>query len=135
MLFYYTLLLSVLSATAFALPEPANPFLQQNQQQVGFVIPPQPSVPYGKSLPPSSPSYSRTWGWTHWLADAKSIIKSLLGSKPARSSRRPSRPNRKLSDDDDRNVVRFDNDIVLRINVSSLADCIGIAELAEVSNP
>jgi hypothetical protein len=134
--FYNTLLLSLLSTAAIALPEPANPFLQQNQQQVGFVIPPRPSTPYGKSLPPSSPSYSRTWGWTQWLTDAKSVIKYLVGAKPTRSSHRSSsRPARKASDDDERNVVRFDNDVVLRINVSSLADCISITELAEVANP
>lgn len=34
--------------------------------------------------------------------------------------------------EDDRNVGRFDNDIVLRVNVTSLDDRMAIAELAEV---
>ena len=36
-------------------------------------------------------------------------------------------------DPDERNVGRFDNDIVLRVNVTSLADRITITELAEVT--
>jgi hypothetical protein len=34
--------------------------------------------------------------------------------------------------EDDRNVGRFDNDIVLRVNVTSLEDRMAITELAEV---
>lgn len=36
-------------------------------------------------------------------------------------------------DQDERNVHRFNNDIVLRVNVTSLADRITITELAEVN--
>ena len=130
MLFSGLLLFVILSLTCFvsALPEPATLFPNhQNPHQVGFVIPPNPSPPYGKSLPPSSYSSSslRNWEWTHWLTDAKSVFKSLFGSKSSSS--------RIYMDPDQRNVGRFDNDIVLRVNVTSLADRITITELAEVT--
>jgi hypothetical protein len=121
-LFYYSL-------TITALPEPAA-FIQQHPHQVGFVIPPNPSPPYGKSLPPSHHSSTslRTWEWSHWLTDAKSVFKSLFG-KADKSSQHHYSGN---PDEEERNVGRFDNDIVLRVNVSSLADRITITELAEV---
>jgi hypothetical protein len=110
-----------------ALPEPAAVFQQQHHHQVGFLLPPNISPPYGKSLPASSPPPScRTWHWTQWLIDAKSTLKSIFG----RPGKFPGE-----SDDDDRNVVRFDNDIVLRLNISSLSDRITITELAEVLPP
>jgi len=124
----FTLLVFILSliCTVSALPEPATLFLNhQNPHQVGFVIPPNPSPPYGKSLPASSysSSSSRNWEWTHWLTDAKSVFKSLFGSKSS---------SRVHMDQDERYVGRFDNDIVLRVNITSLADRIAITELAEV---
>ena len=121
------LLLPIFAVFTFALPEPSTQFQHQNPHQVGFVIPPAQSPPYGKALPASTYSYpSRQWNWKHWLVDAKSAFKSLLG-KPVR----PSRPKQK-PDEDERNVGRFDNDIVLRVNVTSFTDRITIAELAEV---
>ena len=130
MLFSTVLVLVILSfiCSVSALPEPATLFLNnQNPHHVGFVIPPNPSPPYGKSLPPSSYSSSslRNWEWTHWLTDAKSVFKSLFGSKSSSS--------RIYMDQDERNVGRFDNDIVLRVNVTSLDDRITITELAEVT--
>jgi hypothetical protein len=38
-----------------------------------------------------------------------------------------------VGDEEERNVMRFDNDIVLRVNVTSIDDRIAITELAEVS--
>ena len=127
LLFTLLVFLFSLTCTVSALPEPATLFHNhQNPHQVGFVIPPNPSPPYGKSLPPSSysSSSSRNWEWTHWLTDAKSVFKSLFGSKSSSS--------RVHMDQDERNVGRFNNDIVLRVNVTSLADRITITELAEV---
>ena len=121
-----SLCLSVLLVSA--LPEPATLFQHQHPNQVGFVIPPNPSPPYGKSLPSSTFSAnSRQWDWKHWLTDAKSAFKSLVG-KPASTRTKPKHG------EDDRNVGRFDNDIVLRINITSLADRIAITELAEVAH-
>ena len=37
--------------------------------------------------------------------------------------------------DEELNLARFDNDLVLRVNVSSFADRLAIAELAEVQSP
>jgi hypothetical protein len=44
--------------------------------------------------------------------------------------RKPEGGNRR--GEDDRKVGRFDNDIVLRVNVTSLEDRMAITELAEV---
>ena len=111
-----------------ALPEPAAVFMQPHPHQVSFVIP-ETTPPYGKVLPPSSfsSSSSRSWEWTHWLTDAKSLCKSLLGKTHRTSHKTKSKTN-----EEERNVRRFENDIVLRVNISSLADRIAINELAEV---
>jgi hypothetical protein len=127
MFFSYTLFITILSLLSIcsALPEPAAVFQQQHPHQVGFVIPPPPSPPYGKSLPASTYSSSRTWGWTQWLTDARDSFKTLFGSNSK---------SRHTPDDPDGNSRRatFDNDIVLRVNVSSLSDRIAITELANV---
>jgi hypothetical protein len=117
--------LSFLTFTS-ALPDPATLFRhQQNPHQVGFVLPPHQSPPYGKSLPPTTyTSGSRTWDWTQWLQDAKLVLKSVFVKQ-----RKPEGGRRV---EDDRNVGRFDNDIVLRVNVTSLEDRMAITELAEV---
>ena len=110
-----------------ARPEPATLFQHQHPHQVGFVIPPAPSPPYGKSLPASgSLSTSRQWDWTHWLSDAKAAFKSVFGKQGKHGCSRPG------SADDERNVSRFDDDIVLRVNITSLADRKEITALAEV---
>lgn len=115
-------------ASVSARPEPATLFQNQHPHQVGFVIPPSPSPPYGKALPASSSlSSSRHWEWTHWLQDAKHALKSIFG-KPSKHHK--SRPG---NAEDERNVSRFDDDIVLRVNITSLADRKDIIAIAEVS--
>ena len=42
---------------------------------------------------------------------------------------------RKPAGDEELNFRRFDDDLVLRVNVSSFADRLAIAELAEVQSP
>lgn len=124
----FVFLILALTFSVSARPEPATLFQHQHPHQVGFVIPAAPSPPYGKSLPAtSSLSSSRHWDWTHWLNDAKSAFKSVFGKQ----SKRPcsSRPGHA---DDERNVSRFDDDIVLRVNITSLADRKEITALAEV---
>ena len=118
--------LSLVTLTC-ALPDPATLFRQpQNPHQVGLVLPPLPSPPYGKSLPPTSYSAgSRTWAWTHWLQDAKTVFRAVFVKQR--------KPEGSRHVEDDRNVGRFDHDIVLRVNVTSLADTMAIAELAEVT--
>src|SRR5436190_5830665 len=106
------------ASTISALTDPATLFVpQENPHRVGFVIPPDASPPYGKSLRPSSytgPSL-RNWEWTHWLGDAKSMFKSLFRTRVDKS-------RSGFVDQDDRNVGRFDNDVVLRVNVTCLSD-------------
>jgi hypothetical protein len=132
--FLYSLLSCIILSVS-ALPEPAAAaFQQRHPHQVGFLLPPNVSPPYGKSLPPTCPPPSyRTWDWTHWLVDAKSTFKSIFGKHS--NSRTRIGGSGFHSEDDERNVVRFDNDIVLRLNVSSLSDRIAITELAEVQPP
>src|SRR5579862_3130225 len=119
-----TAILLLLPSPITALPEPPPRWQQRHPYQVGFVIPPNSSPPYGKSLPESSP-YSRTWSWTQWIFDAKSSLKCVFG-KSTKSRKRPS------MEDEERKMNRFENDIVLRVNVTSLADRIAITEIAEV---
>jgi hypothetical protein len=122
------LVLVALALAVSARPEPATLFQHQHPHQVGFVIPPSPSPPYGKSLPgTSSLSSSRHWEWTHWLSDAKSAFRSVFGKQSKHAISRPGHA------DDERNVSRFDDDIVLRVNITSLADRKEITALAEVS--
>lgn len=121
----FTLFLFIYSVSA--LPEPAatRGFQQRHPHQVGFVIPPNAAPPYGKSLPESS-SYSRTWSWTQWILDAKTTLKCIFG-KPGKHQPRPP------IEEEERNMSKFENDIVLRVNVTSLSDRTAITELAEVS--
>jgi hypothetical protein len=130
--FLYSLLSCIILSVS-GLPEPAAAgFQQQHPHQVGFLLPPNVSPPYGKSLPPtSSPPSCRTWDWKHWLVDAKSTFKNIFG----KTSSSRTKIGGSGYDEDERNVVRFDNDIVLRLNVSSLSDRIAITELAEVQSP
>ena len=123
MLFDSFILLLSLILPISALPEPAG-FIQQRPHQVGFPIPQPQSPPYGKSLPASSLQPSRHWDWTHWLTDAKQAFKALLGKH------KPHRPV--VNYEDERNMGKFDNDIVLRVNVTALTDRMAIIELAEV---
>lgn len=138
-----SLILVLLSSTVpvTALPEPLLFLHQQNPHQVGFPIPPPISPPYGKSLPPSSTSSSssshslRTWEWTHFLTDAKLAVKSLFGQKSYHRGGGHRNGKADYGDNKERNVGRFDNDVVLRVNVSSLSDRIAITQLAEVRDP
>ena len=124
----FLILLLAFIALVSARPEPAALFQHQHPHQVGFVIPPSPSPPYGKALPASSSlSSSRHWEWTHWLQDAKQTFKSIFGRPSKHHKARPGNA------DDERNVSRFDDDIVLRVNITSLADRKDIIAIAEVS--
>jgi hypothetical protein len=130
----------ILLPLSLALPDPAL-FQQQHPHQVGFPLPPPQSPPYGKSLPASSLSPARHWTWTSWLTDARQTLKGLLGiskhqhKKQKHTKQQPKQQqNSRLGhDEDERKVGRFDNDIVLRVNVTSLEDRIIINELADVS--
>jgi hypothetical protein len=116
-------LLPLLLPFCIALPEPALFSANVHPHQVGFVLPPPQTPPYGKALPPSHADTAfRAWGWTSWFEDAKALIRGAL-----RSGR-----GRVVVEEEGLNFGRFDNDIVLRVNVSSYADRVAIAELAEV---
>jgi len=150
-MFRHCLLLSFILSVFFfsfssvtALPEPRTTTgivqqqssFQNKRQEVGFVVPPLPAPPYGKSLPSTSySSSSRSWTWTQFLADAKSSIKAsfkYIMKRPPHSH--PSTLRLGNPEEEQRDVVRFDKDIVIRINVTSLSDRVVINELAEVSS-
>jgi hypothetical protein len=123
------LFMFILFSFVCARPEPASPFLRQpdHPNHVGFVLPQQQSPPpYAKSLSPTSSDYTRSWHWTQWLTDAKANLNTLLRA----SNRRP-RPVQSPHYED-RHIAKFENEFVLRVNVSSLTDRIAITELAEV---
>jgi hypothetical protein len=125
---HFRALLPLLLPFCTALPEPAGLLAANtNPHQLGFVLPPPQTPPYGKALPPSHADSSsfRVWGWTSWLEDARALVRGVL-----RSGR-----GRVVVEEEGLNFGRFDNDIVLRINVSSYADRLAIAELAEVQSP
>ena len=59
------------------------------------------------------------------MVDAKNALKLMFG-KSGKSDKRPS------VEDEEKTMKKYENDIVLRVNITSLADRIAITETAEV---